>query len=172
MKIKALAEAAGRSVPYVMNIQKKFGMRQMLNYPEGHAALLTKLVRLSLCSVPQKDIELLLARERKLLEMLKVDSVSEDSDWFERLCTMKTGPTRLLLSGYDLKCRIDGNAVQPGLDFAERTRELFTEKELASDALTALRNYAAIFRKIQGQLIQDLPAMAASVNWARRIAAR
>ncbi|MDD3605440.1 MAG: hypothetical protein PHD86_09685, partial [Kiritimatiellae bacterium] len=121
---------------------------------------------------PQKDIELLLARERKLLEMLKVDSVSEDSDWFERLCTMKTGPTRLLLSGYDLKCRIDGNAVQPGLDFAERTRELFTEKELASDALTALRNYAAIFRKIQGQLIQDIPAMAASVNWARRIAAR
>ena len=172
MKIKALAEATGKSVPFVMNIQNRFGIRPLLHYPEGHAALLKKLVWLSLCSVPQKDIELLLSRERKLLEILKVDSVSGENNWFERLCTMKTGPTRLLLSGYDLKCRIDGNTIQPGLDFAERARELFTEKEMASDALTALRNYAAIFGKIQSQLALDIPAMAAALRWARRIAAR
>lgn len=171
MKMKALAESVDRSVPFVMNIQRQFGLRTLLNYPDGYVALLKKLVWLSLSPVPQKDIELLLNRERKLLEVLKVDSVSHDTDWFESMCVMKSGPTRLLLSGYDLKCRIDGGAVQQGLDFAERARELFEDREMGSDALAALKNYAAICQKIRLQLAQDIPAMAAALRWARKVSA-
>ncbi len=170
MKMKALAEAVDRSVPFVMNVQKKFGLQTLLHYSDGYAALMKKLVWLSLSPVPLKDIELLLNRERKLLEVLKVDSVSHESDWFERMCVMKSGPSRLLLSGYDLKCRIDGDAVQPGLDFAERARELFEDQEMGADALTALKNYAAIFKRVRDQLAQDIPAMAASLRWVKRIA--
>ncbi len=66
------AEKCGKSVPFVMAAQKKFELPVLKEYSAGYAVLLTKLIYLSACAVPQKEINTLLSRERKLLELLKV----------------------------------------------------------------------------------------------------
>ncbi|MDP6630916.1 MAG: hypothetical protein QGH42_13590 [Kiritimatiellia bacterium] len=125
MKLKALAESVGKSVPFVMNLQQKYALTPCKVYNEGYVVLVKKLIYLSICSVPLKDIKTLLKRERRLLELLRVDSVQEIPDWFESICVMKSGSARLLLSGFDIGYELEGEIVQIGLDFSSRGRELF-----------------------------------------------
>lgn len=42
----------GKSAPYLMTLQKKFGLPVCKDYPEGYAELIKKLIYLSICSVP------------------------------------------------------------------------------------------------------------------------
>ena len=132
MNRKQLAEECGKSVPFVMNLQQKFALPVCKAYSSGYAALMKKLVFLDACSVPAKESVALLTAEKRLLELLKVDSLDPVPEWFENLCTMKHGPNRLPLSGYDLERK---SGVQPGLDFAEREKELFAHREMGADAL-------------------------------------
>ena len=89
MTLKQLAGKCGKSPPFIMTVQKKFGLPAGKEYSDGYAALLSKLIYLQLASVSQKEIKALLTRERKLLELLKADSVTNSPVWFEDLCTMK-----------------------------------------------------------------------------------
>ena len=70
MKLSELSKKVGKSAPYVMTLQKKFGLPACKDYPEGYAVLVKKLIYLSICSVPDKDIKSLLNKEKKLLELL------------------------------------------------------------------------------------------------------
>lgn len=169
MKLKALAGAVGQSVPAVMGLQKKFELPTATEYPDGYAALLQKLLFLSLCRVPLKEVECLLARERKLLELLKVDSLAQGPLWFEALCTMKPGPTRLLLSGYDLGQPLDGAGIQTGLDFADRAAELFSGTEMGDDALLAYRACRDARMAVLTRLQQETPPLADALKWARKL---
>jgi hypothetical protein len=60
----------------------------------------------------------------------KVDSLLDGELWFESMCVMKSGPQRLLLSGYDLGHPVDCPIVQTGLDFSDREKELFQSSEM------------------------------------------
>jgi hypothetical protein len=120
MKLNELAKRVGKSGAYVLVLQKKFGLPVCKDYPEGYAALVNKLIYLSICSVPDKEIKSLLAKEKKLLELLKVDSLYDGELWFECMCVMQSGSTRLLLSGYDLGHPVECKTVQTGLDFNGR----------------------------------------------------
>ena len=169
MRVKGVAEAVGKSVPYVMNLQQKYGLAVCKVYSEGHAVLIKKLIYLSICSVPIKDIKTLLKRERRLLELLRVDSQQETPDWFESLCTMKSGARRLLLTGYDIGYALSGEVVQPGLDFSSRGKELFGESEMGSSALVGLKLYVKIREEVRSKMKQELPVMAAALPWCRKI---
>lgn len=166
MKLKELAEKTGQSVPFVMNLQKKFGLPVLKEYSAGYAMLLTKLLYLSACAVPQKEITTLLSRERKLLELLKVDSLSHSPTWFEDLCVDKFGPKRLLLSGYDLGHR---SGVQTGLDFAERDTELFGKHEMGDDALRAFTLCMESQDTVLDRLHQELPGLTSALKWCRKV---
>ena len=165
MKLNELAKSVGKSAPYVMTLQKKFGLPVSKDYPEGYAVLVKKLVCLSVCSVPDKDIKALLAKERKLLELLKVDSLHDGGLWFESVCTMKSSPTRLLLSGHDLGQPIDYGSIQTGLDFSERDKELFQAAEMGASALRELQRYSVLLGSIRSRIQQELPVVEASLKW-------
>ena len=167
MKLKELAEAARRSVPFIMNLQQKFVLPSCKEYSTGYAALMKKLVFLGACSVSTKECLALLTAEKRLLELLKVDSIDPGPEWFENLCTMKSGPNRLLLSGYDLERK---SGVQPGLDFAEREKELFGHGEMGSDALRALKLYHQAANAVRGRLNRELPLLSAALKWGRKTA--
>jgi hypothetical protein len=169
MKLKDLTESCGMSVPFVMNLQQKFALPQCKAYSAGYAALVKKLVFLDACSVPAKEGLALLTAERRLLELLKADSLDPVPEWFENLCTMKSGPNRLLLSGYDLERK---TGVQPGLDFAEREKELFGHSEMGADALRALDLCRKASDGVRVRLDQELPLLSAALKWGRRSAAR
>jgi len=164
MNLKALAKCINRSAPFVMTMQKKYGLPACKMYSEGYAALLRKLVYLSIYSVPHKEIEALLSRERALLELLKVDSHDESPTWFENMCVMRSGATRLLLSGYDLGHMVISSEVQIGLDFAEREKELFDIKAMGADALRALKQCAETLQRIQSCLRRELSIVQAAAG--------
>jgi hypothetical protein len=169
LKIKELAEAVGKSAPYVMTLQKKFGLATCKTYSAGHALLISKLLYLTVCSVPVKDIQELLKSERRLLELLKVHSLHDRPDWFESLCTMKAGPTRLLLSGHDIGYHLTDNMVQTGLDFNPRDKELFEDREMGSDALVGLQLYRENLEKVRERVKREVPVMEDALHWCRDI---
>jgi len=168
MKLKELAEKVGQSVPVVLNFQKTYGLPGGKEYSDGYAVLLGKLVHLSACDVPQKNLTLLLSRERKLLELLKVDSLYSSPLWFEDLCEDKFGPRRLLLCGYDLGHVLNPSAVQTGLDFTARSKELFGCKEMGDNALRALQNCIETQNAVLTRLHQTVPVLTKALKWARR----
>ena len=166
MNLKQLAEASGKPVPFIMNLQQKLALPVCKTYSSGYAVLVKKLVFLSACAVPQKEIDALLTRERRLLELLKADSLDPSPEWFENLCTMKSGPNRLLLCGYDLGLK---SGVQTGLDFAEREKELFGHREMGADVLRALKLCREATAAVQFRLRQELPLLSAALKWGRKV---
>jgi len=167
MNLKQLAGECGKSTPFVLNLQQKFALPLCKTYSSGYATLVKKLVFLDACSVPAKECLALLTAEKRLLELLKADSLNPVPDWFENLCTMKSGPNRLLLSGYDLERK---TGVQPGLDFAEREKELFGHNEMGADALRALALCHKAADTIRARLGQELPLLSAALKWGRKAA--
>lgn len=170
MNLKELSGQIGQSPPYVMNLQKAYGLPVCFDYPEGYAALLSKIHYLALFSISKKDISAHLLRERKLLELLKADSVTASPLWFESLCVMSTGPSHLLLSGYDLGHHLNANVVQTGLDFAERDDELFTGLEMGESEMLALKACRDSQTQIMSRLRQQIPSVAAALKWGRGVA--
>jgi hypothetical protein len=150
-----------------MNLQQKFALPVCKAYSSGYAVLVKKLVFLDACSVPARDSLALLTAEKRLLELLKVDSLDPSPEWFENLCTMKSGPNRLLLSGYDLERK---SGVQPGLDFSEREKELFGHQEMGADAIRALNLCREATAAVQARLAQELPLLSAALKWGRKAA--
>jgi len=153
-------------VPFIMTVQKSFGLPGGKEYSDGYAVLVSKLIWLQLASVPKKEIQAQLTRERKLLELLKVDSLTPSPIWFEDLCVDKFRPSRLLMSGYDLGHRA---GVQTGLDFSERESELFGSQEMGDDALRALKLCMESQNTILARLRQEIPVLSSALNWARRV---
>ena len=169
MKLKELAISIGESAPYVITMQQKFKLPVAREYPAGYAVLLQKIRYLSLASVTQKDITALLTHECKLLILLKADSVSPGPMWFESLCTMKQGASRLLLSGYDMGASLNPSTVQPGLDFTQREQELFSGREMGDDVFRALSAYLGVRDTILSHLRKEMPILAQALKWVTAI---
>jgi len=170
MKLSEMADRVGKSAPYVMTLQKKFGLPSSKDYPDGYAVLVKKLIYLSICSVPDKEIKSLLSKEKKLLELLKVDSLHDGELWFEGMCTMKHGSTRLLLTGHDLGHPVDCQTIQTGLDFSEREKELFQPLEMGASALRELQRYAEVLNKIMERIGLESPVVEAALKWGKSTA--
>lgn len=169
MTTEELAESVRKSVPYVLGLRRKYGLAPCKAYPDGYAVLARKLIFLSIHSVPEKDIHALLTRERQLLELLNVDSVPGDPLWFEAMCTMKSGPTRLLLSGYDLGHPVMAPSIQTGLDFRDRERELFRSAEMGVDVLRELDRYRDALHGVRERIDRELPGVQAALKWTRHV---
>lgn len=153
-----------------MTVQRKYGLPVCKEYPEGYAVLVRKLVYMSVCAVSSQNIKALLKIEKGLLELLKVDSFHASPLWFESLCVMKTGPTRLLLSGYDIGQPVSADSVQTGLDFGEREKELFGEREMGSDALRGLKRYDEAAAPIRQHLAVERFVVREALKWCNTVA--
>lgn len=149
----------------MMVLQRKYGLAVYEDYSDGYVILVRKVIYLSIFSVSASDIKALLESERRLLELLKVDSLHDSPDWFESLCILRAGPTRLLFSGHDIGHDVGGDAVQTGLDFKERARELFEDHEMGADALKGLRAYAEILDRVQRKLAQERGLVQRAAKW-------
>jgi hypothetical protein len=169
MKLGDMASAVGRSVPAVMTLQRKYGLTVRKAYTEGYVVLIKKIMYLSILSVSVGDIKALLKRERRLLELLKVDSLQSSPVWFESLCTMRSGRTRLFLTGYNIEHAVFGDTVQTGLDFKERAIELFEDREMGADALLGLSKYAEVVVRVQRRVTDECALVQEAAKWGRRV---
>jgi hypothetical protein len=60
--------------------------------------------------------------------------------------------------------------VQPGLDFAEREKELFGHREMGADALRALELCRKASGAVRARLSLELPLLSAALKWSRKAA--
>lgn len=149
-----------------MTVQKHFGLPIDKGYSAGYAVLMSKLIWLQIASIPKKEIQTQLTRERKLLELLKMDSHAPGLTWFEDQCKYNWGAGHLLLSGYSLDHE---SGVQTGLDFSERESELFDSSEMDDDALRALNLCMESQESILARLRKETPVLSAALKWTRKV---
>ena len=156
----------------VRKIMEEFRLGNV-DYGEGrrYECLLScvrQAVFLRIAGVGMVTIRKLWEVERKLIEMVHGDSHGSPSwlvdGWGER---GRSGQ-RLFLTRYAIGAEVNGLAIQEGLDFSERSRELFEGGEMGEDVMRVLEDYRGRFRKLSELLGRVQPLLEESTRWAKQ----
>jgi len=65
---------------------------------------------------------------------------------------------------------VEGEAVQTGLDFSARDRELFEAADMGADALRQLQLYQDVVETIRKRIRKELPTLDAALKWGTALA--
>jgi len=163
-----LSKTLNRSNVEISGLQSRFELPVFAGagYSEAYLAFLGTVVNLRTLAVSEEKLRELWQVERKLLQLLHVDSTGSPT-WFLDSCGASANPKRcLLLSNYEMGAEIDGGGIQLGLDFAETPPELFPGEVMGEDALRLLRVYRGLETGIRAQVKAALSRVRAAVKWA------
>lgn len=166
----ALCEAVGKSPSYVRQLQGMFHLPQPAGhrYSPAYAGFIRKLVTLRAFSVPVDEIDDLLTREKRLLELLHVDTISNSPTWFLDQCDQGGKLSRrLLLTGHDVGFPLSSRAVQAGFDFGRKQRELFTGHEMGEDTRRVLDAYLKARKRVLDRVREQRQVLRSALAWAR-----
>jgi hypothetical protein len=157
---------------YIRNVQRAFNLPVLPRYSQGYVTLLKKLIALQIFSIPNYKILALLDKERRILEMLNVRTVLAAPTWFEDMCRVNSGPTRLLFTGHDLGHPLDSRAIQTELNFETRPPELFSSEEIGEDIHRELLRYRDMLQDLMKQLKTERETLRDSLHWTNQILKR
>lgn len=167
--LSELCDSLGKSLPYLRNLQSHLALpppRRGEVYPESYARFLRKVVSLRTFNVPLEDIVELFEKEKKILQLLHMDAISDSALWF---LGSGDNPVRserhLLLTGQDLGFPIASGAIQCNLDFRERNPELFVGHEMGEDVRQVLKLYLKLLRKLDQRVRQERPVLLDALDW-------
>ncbi|MCE9613516.1 MAG: hypothetical protein K8T26_04520 [Lentisphaerae bacterium] len=164
-----LAVALGKSVPYLRNLQVQIKAdvpRRPERYPEAYVHFMRRVVALRMFHVPADEIAELFQKEKKILEFLHFDAMSDSPLWY---LTAGDGAVRterhLLLTGQDLGFPVTSGAIQCNLDFRERSPELFDGREMGEDVRKVIDLYLKLLRKIDERVKAERPVLLDALAW-------
>lgn len=166
--LSELAKALNRSTVFVASLQTRFGLPVLegAGYGEAYLAFLRTVVTLRILSISEESLRDLWAVEKKLLQLLHVDTVASPT-WFLDACGETTRRRhRLLLSNFDLGPPVQAGNLQPGLDFNVARRELFKGSEMGEDALRVLQEYRKQEADIRGKVRGEVQSVQQALRWA------
>ena len=166
-----MAKALNRSAVYLHGVQARFELPAMVGsgYPEAYLSFLRTVVFLRMLNVSEESLRDLWHIEKKLLQLLHVDSTGS-STWFLDACGASTHPERrLLLTNHDMGVELRSRTLQLGLNFAADLPELFAGKEMGEDALRVLGDYLTLQTRIQADVTAEVPLVRAATRWSRRL---
>lgn len=170
---KDLCATVGKSPLYVRNLQNRLGLHIPENgedYPAGYVHFLRTVIALRTFSVPVDEIIALFETEKKLLILLKVDTLTPSATWYLDACgSGSMSANRLLLTNYDVGHSITPAGIQFNLDFSVRQPELFSGDEMGEN----VRRVMTLYRKWRDKIIDRVRAEAQVVEgalaWAETI---
>lgn len=165
-----IAKALNRPVVYLSGLQSRFELPVIegAGYSDAYRTFLQTVVHLRSLGIAEDKLRELWDIEKKLLQLLHADTTGSPT-WFLDSCGMTTHPKRrLLLTNHDLGFEIEGSGLQLGLNFADKTPELFAGKEMGEDALRVLQDYQKLYARIIADIKAELPHVREAVAWARR----
>ena len=166
-RIKEIAERLGRPAIWILGIQKRFGLPVLESYSEGYEAFLRKILYLRVLGVSEESLREFWGVERKLIEVLHLDSQSSPT-WMVDACSVAgDSDRRLLLSNIDLGFLLPATDLQIGLNFATSTPELFVGKEMGEDALKVLQDYRTRLTAIRASVGSELAVLRGAIKWGR-----
>ena len=163
-----MVKALNRPAVYLHGLQARFEFPAMegAGYSDAYLSCLRTIVFLRITNVPEKSLLDLWHLEKKLLQLIHVDSTGSPT-WFLDACGKKThSHRRLLLTNHDMGVALPAQTLQLGLNFAADLPELFAGKEMGEDALRVLGDYLRLFTRIQAEVNSELPLLRAAAKWA------
>ncbi len=167
-----LCTAIGKSSFFVSNVQRTLGLYippSGQKYSAAYVAFMEKVVALRTFNIPLTDIAELFNKEKRLLELLKCDALSDSPTWYLDGCgAPKRSNRHLLLTGYDLKFDMTSHSIQPNLDFGIRDGELFTGHEMGEDLSLAIKLYRKLEKKIRTRVEKETPVLKNALYWGAR----
>jgi hypothetical protein len=166
-----IARALNRSAVYLHGLQGRFELPAFEGaaYSDAYLALLRTVIFLRMLNVSEDSLRDLWHLEKKLLQLLHVDSTGS-ATWFLDACGLKSHPRRrLLLTNYDMGVALPSRTLQLGLDFATALPELFAGKEMGEDALRVLGDYLKLHTRIQADVNAEVPLVRAATRWSLRM---
>ena len=116
-----MSKALNRAAVYVSGLQARFELPVLEGtaYSSAYLEFLRSVVALRTFNIPEETLRDLWHLEKKLLQLLHVDSTGSHT-WFLDSCGAITHrERRLLLTNHDLGVPLTGSEVQIGLNFAD-----------------------------------------------------
>lgn len=166
-----LSRILNRPPVYVSGLQTRFELPVFRDaaYSDAYAAFLRAIVFLRTLNVSEESLRELWGFEKKLLQLLHVDSTGSRT-WFLDSCGATTFPEkRLLLTNHDMGIPLSETELQPGLNFAASSPELFSGPEMGEDALRVLRECLKLRAGILKTVAAELPHVRSAVKWASMV---
>lgn len=168
--LNELAVALGKSVPYLRQLQLQIKAepprKKQDRWPESYVHFMRRAVALRMFQVPLDDIAELFQKERKILELLHFDAMTESPFWFLAVGDVVVRTDRhLLLTGHDLGFSVSAGAIQCNLDFRERNPELFGGREMGEDVRRVLDLYLKLLRKVDERVRNERPVLLDALEW-------
>ncbi len=164
-----LCRAVGRSGPYMARLQKQIEVdapRAGEGYTAGYVRFMEKVIALRTLAVALDDIRELLAKEKRILELLRFDSLSASSTWYVDACGIPMRSSRhLFLTGFDVGFDLSSTAIQANLDFGPRHDELFAGHEMGEDIVRSLRLYNEFVERVRARARGERPVLANAIFW-------
>ena len=169
-----VCQALCKPFPYLRQLQARLDLHipddRKEGYPETYVAFLNTVVVLRTFGVSMDDIAEVFEIEKKLLKLLKVDTILSSKTWYLEFCgPVSEGGNRLLLTNFDLSRSVTPNAVQFHLDFGVRDRELFTGAEMGEDIRHVLKLYRAKLARIRERVRAEEPVLKEALTWAASV---
>lgn len=169
-----LCRRLGKPPTYVRSLQVNLELPQPqkgTGYSPAYASFMEHLVSLRAFSVPFEDIGDALQKERKILELLHVDSISTSPTWYLDCCGKDEARTdrHLLLTGYDLGFPLTAEVIQSNLDFGPRDAELFARHEMGEDIRRVLCLYVKLLDRIRDRVSQEKPVLERALFWSEEV---
>lgn len=138
-------------------------------FTEGYLRFVEKTIALRTLAVSIEDIRELLAKEKRILELLRFDALAIGPTWHLDHCT---GPIRseqhLFLTGFDVGFDLRTRAVQANLDFGIRDDELFAGHEMGEDIVRSLDLYERFVERIKERIRREKPILENALYWCSR----
>ncbi len=166
-----MAKALNRSPVYLHGLQTRFELpiHEGARYSDAYLDFLRTVVFLRTLNVSGDSLLSLWHLEKKLLQLLHVDSTGSPT-WFLDACGQPShSRRRLLLTNYDLGVEVPTGTLQLGLNFADALPELFAGKEMGEDALRVLGEYLKLYTRIRADVSAEAPLLRSAVGWSKRL---
>lgn len=169
-----LCQALRKSQLYVRGLQTGLDLYvagQAERYPEAYCAFLFKIVALRTANVSLDDLRDLFVREKRIQEMLHVDTLSDSPFWFLLTCDLGGwSESRLFLTGYELGHPIHKGIAQSHLNFdGDNKGELFSGPDMGEDLRAFCRAYWRSVEKLKVRIQQEKQSLRAALNWLERM---
>lgn len=139
------------------------------DYAEAYSKFLQKVVALRTFNIQMPTICELFSKERKILELLHFDTISDSPTWYLDACAEGAHSDRhLLLTGHDLGFPLAARAIQSNLDFAERSKELFEGPEMGEDVRRILESYLVLLQDVRERIHMEKRVLLNALMWSEQ----
>jgi len=167
-----VCQTLGKSRLDVRNLQKLLGLHvppAESGYDTAYVNFMQKVVSLRSFSIPLEDIRELFDKEKKILSMLHVDTLTASPTWYLDSCA-KAGhsPSRLLLSGYDFGFPIASGIIQANLNFRSDQAELFSGTEMGEDINRVVSPYLKLVARVRERVLSEERVLENALLWSER----